>query len=146
MILIRVEAEVRPTEDVDKVKRAVLNILDLEKINVIDTGRGYSVIVGESNNIASLIKLYSLLRRERILDAARSVMLKSLVGNDTVVLKLHKQSAFVGRVSFITYDDESPLGAITITITSDKIREVIDWLAPKTSRGKPLWERGVPNV
>jgi predicted RNA binding protein with dsRBD fold (UPF0201 family) len=146
MLLVRVEAEVRPTEDVEKVKKAVLNLLDLDKVDVVDLGSTYKLIVGESKDITSLIKLHRLLRIERILDTARNLMFKSLVGGNTVVLKLHKQAAYVGKVSLVTHDDESPLGPITLTITSDKIREVIDWLAPKTSRGRPLWEAPIPKV
>lgn len=145
MIKIRVEAEVRPTEDVEKVKKAINNIISVDDFNVVELGGGLKLLIGESNNIRALLKLYHILRVERILDTARSVMFKSLV-NNTLTLKIHKQSAFTGKLSLVTHDDESPLGPITITITSDKIREVIDWLAPKTSKGRPVWERDMPDV
>lgn len=146
MIDIRVEAEVRPTEDVKRVKKAVLNIVDIPKLDAVDLGDGRMLLVGQSNDIRSLMRLYYLLRTERILDAARNVMLKSLLNNTTMVLRIHKQSAFAGKISFVTYDDESPLGPIVITITSDKIKEIVDWLVPRTSRGRPLWEREIPRV
>lgn len=145
MIKIRVETEVRPTEAVEKVRRAIFNVIDIHDLNTVDLGGGRRLLVGESSDVRSLIRLHHLLRVERILDAARNIMFKSLL-NNTIVLRIHKQSAFAGRVSFVTYDDESPLGPIFITITSDKIREVIDWLAPKTSKGKPLWEKEIPKV
>ncbi|MEM0453461.1 MAG: RNA-binding domain-containing protein [Sulfolobales archaeon] len=146
MIEVRVETEVKPTEDVDKVKKAVLNLVDVSKLDVVDVGGGYKLLVGVSTDIKSLIKLHRLLRVERILDTARNVMLKSLVGENTLVLKFHKQSAYAGKASLITHDEESPLGPITLTITTDKVREVIDWLAPKTSKGRPLWESPIPKV
>ncbi|MCS7108129.1 MAG: RNA-binding domain-containing protein [Sulfolobales archaeon] len=146
MIEIRVEAEVKPTEDVEKVKKAMLNLVDVSKLSIVDLGGGYKLLTGVSNNISSLIKLHRLLRVERILDTARGIMLKSLVGGNTIILKFHKQSAYVGKASLITHDDESPLGPITLTVTTDKVREVIDWLAPKTSKGRPLWESPIPKV
>ncbi len=146
MIEIRIEAEVRPTEDVEKVKNAVLNLINIGRLDVVSLGEGYKLLVGVSKDVKSLIKLHRLLRVERILDTARSIMLKSLTGSNTIVLKFHKQSAYAGKVSLITHDEESPLGPITLTITSDRVRSIIDWLAPKTSKGRPLWEAPIPEV
>jgi len=70
----------------------------------------------------------------------------SLKRGDMLTLKLHKQSAYAGHISFISYDEESPLGPIILTIVSDKLSEIIDWLAPKTSHGRPLWEKEIPRV
>ncbi len=147
MLLVRAEVEVRPTEDIDKVKKALLNILNLsqDEIKEIKLSDGYAMLVGESKKIRSLFKLYELFRQERILDTARSILKSQKKGN-IVTLKFHKQCAYAGHISFVTYDEESPLGPITITIMSDKLDEIIDWLAPKTSHGKPLWEKEVPKV
>lgn len=146
MIEVRIEVEVKPTEDVEKVKKAVLNLVDIGELSTVDIGGGYKLLTGVSEDVKSLAKLHRLLRIERILDTARNIMLKSLVGGNTLVLKFHKQSAYAGKASIVTHDDESPLGPITLTITSDRIREVIDWLAPKTSKGRPLWESPTPKV
>ena len=69
--------------------------------------------------------------------------MKGLRGN-TIVFKIHKQAAYVGKISFIDDDRESPLGAITFTIETSDPERLIDWLAPKTSMGKPLWEIEMP--
>ncbi len=147
MLTIRIEVEVRPTEDEGKVKKALKNIFTLSDndIKSIDMGSNYKLLVVESKKLSILFRLYELLRQERILDTARSIMLSSRRGN-MLTIKLHKQSAYAGHISFISYDEESPLGPITLTIVSDKLDEIIDWLAPKTSHGRPLWEREVPRV
>jgi len=145
LFMLRAEAEVRPTEDVEKVKRALLNIVEVKDIRHVRGADGYSFLICESKSITALFRLYELLRQQRILDTARKILLTQRQGN-MINIKLHKQSAYAGHISFVTYDDESPLGPITVTIVSDKIDEIIDWLAPKTSRGKPLWEREVPRV
>ncbi|PUA33245.1 MAG: hypothetical protein B7O98_02080 [Zestosphaera tikiterensis] len=144
MFLLRVKAELRPTEDEEKVFKALKNLFEFERLEVIDS-YPYKAVVGESKNITSLKKLHDILRQERILDAVRNVLIKSKSGS-TVEFKLHKQSAYVGRVSLITYDSESPLGPIVVTISSDKIDEVIEWLAPKTVSGHPIHERPMPEV
>lgn len=147
MFVVRAEAEVRPTEDVEKVLKAVSNLLAFREneTRLEDLGSGFMMLVGESRRVSVLLPLYSLARRDRVLDTLRKYMLSNLSGN-AVTLKFHKQTAYAGHISLLTYDDESPLGPITVTIASDKIREVIDWLAPRTRRGVPLWEKEVPKV
>ncbi len=143
MVYIRVEAEVRPTEDEDKVVRAIRNIIDFDNLKVVDAGRGYRIVIAESNSIKSLQKLHDLLRRQRILDTARNLLLRKAKGG-SITLNLNKQAAYQGVVSFAEGDLESPLGTITITIVSENPEDVVDWLAPRTSRGRPLWERAPP--
>jgi len=147
MLTIRIEVEVRPTEDESKVRRALKNIFTLKDSDIksVDIGNNYKLLVVESRKLTVLFRLYELLRQERILDTARSIML-SLKRGDMLTLKLHKQSAYAGHISFISYDEESPLGPIILTIVSDKLSEIIDWLAPKTSHGRPLWEKEIPRV
>jgi len=144
LVYIRIEAEVKPTEDVSKVLRAIKNIIDTENIKIEDIGNEYKVIIVEETNINSLKKLHSLLRRQKILDSARNILLRHLKGN-SVEFKLNKQAVYQGVISFVESDTESPLGAITILITSPKINLIIDWLTPRTSRGKPIWEIEPPS-
>lgn len=144
MFVLTVTCEVRPTEDKDKVVKAVTNLFSLDKVEVVED-YPYDRLVGESSKIESLVKLHRILRQERILDTFRSVLLSNKVGN-TTEFRLNKQSAYVGRVTLVTLDSESPLGPITVRIVSDKIDEVIDWLAPKTVSGHPIQEKKIPKV
>lgn len=137
-----VEVEIRPTEDESKVLAALANFFDLGPLEFIDAGRS-KIAIGSSDSLASLAKLHRALRAERILDAARNALKKGVQGS-TITFYLHKQAAYVGRLSFVDGDHESPLGAIKVTVTHDNPQEVIDWLAPPTSKGKPLWEREMP--
>lgn len=144
MTKVRIEVEVRPTEDLSKVIKAVRNVVDIDDLNIINAGLPeYKILVKEVNSLTPLTKLHDILRRERILDAARSIFFKMSEGNQ-LVIKIHKQAAFAGRLSFVTDDSESPMGPIKIIVESSNIRKVIDWLAPKTSEGKPLWEHEMP--
>ncbi|MEM0015008.1 MAG: RNA-binding domain-containing protein [Zestosphaera sp.] len=144
MFLLTVTCELRPTEDRDKVVKAITNLFTLERVEVVED-YPYSRVVGESRRVESLTKLHHLLRQERILDTVRGVLLGGKAGN-TVEFKLHKQSAYVGRATIVTLDSESPLGPIVVRVTSDKIDEVIEWLTPKTVDGRPVRERQIPKV
>jgi len=125
---IRVRAPVKPTEDVDKVKRAVLNVFAGE-IVVLDEGGGYYTVEGYSTSREALAKLYNLIRAEQIEPAFRSYLLRNRKGN-TITILLHKQAAFMNRISLIDSDRESPLGAIHVEIETDNPDELIDWLTP----------------
>jgi len=139
VVYIRVEAEVRPTEDVGKVLKAISTIVRVDNTKIEDIGKGYRMVVIESTDILSLKPFHDVLRKYRILDTAREYMLKHRQ-RDTIVIMFNKQAAYQGYANFIDSPNESPLGAIVLTITSTQIDKVIDWLAPRTAHGKPLWE------
>ncbi len=137
-----VEVEVRPTEDPEKVKAAILNIIDPDEIRWEELGNT-KILIAEARSLRGLTKLHRLLRQQMILDAARAVLRKSITGN-SIVLHLHKQALTQGKISLVSGDHESPLGAVRVTIEHPEIRAVIDWLAPATAMGRPLWERDMP--
>lgn len=125
----RIEVEINPTEDPEKVKRAVENVFG--KVNFeIKSQQRISLLTAEAKGLDGLAKLQNLLRRERIRTAARGALFGGLRGN-SIVFYLNKQVAFVGHVSFSEPVAESPLGPIKIEIHCDNPKELIDWLAPK---------------
>ncbi|VVB72963.1 RNA binding protein [uncultured archaeon] len=87
------------------------------------------------NGPDALRSFHELLRRQMILDTARSVMLHGLVG-DAVTFQLNKQAAYMGKVSFPP--EEEPLGSLHVQITGGM--RLIDWLAPQTENGVPIME------
>jgi len=139
---IVVEAEVRPTEDPLKVEMAIRNIMDPDSVDFEDIGNS-RLIIARSRSLKALVKLHRLLRLQRILAAARGVLRKSVSG-DKIVFYLHKQALAVGKLSFVSSDHESPLGAVKVTIRHRDVFAVIDWLSPPTEHGRPLWEKDIP--
>ncbi len=129
-IAIQVEVEINPTEDQEKVKRAVENILGNAEFEIKQLKQG-SLLVAKAEGMDGLTKFYNLLRRERIRDATRRVLFGGLSGK-FIVFYLNKQVAYVGHVSFSQPTAESPLGPIKVQIQCDSPRELIEWLAPKT--------------
>ncbi len=129
-IAIQVEVEINPTEDQEKVKRAVENILGNAEFEIKQLKQG-SLLVAKAEGMDGLTKFYNLLRRERIRDATRGVLFGGLSGK-FIVFYLNKQVAYVGHVSFSQPTAESPLGPIKVQIQCDSPRELIEWLAPKT--------------
>lgn len=144
MLEIRVECEIRLTEDLEKVKSAVKNLFEPEREMLTPINRGYLyTAIGESSR--ALRKLYNLLRTQRVLDAAREHLKRGVVGN-TITFYLHKQAAFMGIAAFCSVPEkESPLGAIVFTVKTNDVKAFINWLTPRTTQGKPVKEETPPD-
>ena len=124
------ESVTHPTEDAEKVKAALLSMfptLLFKAENQVER----VFLVAEGNRISDLSQIRDLIRKERVSDAARRTFRSNTVYGKTIV-HLNKQVAMVGHVSFCAPEGESPLGPITLTLESDSLDEVIDWLAPRT--------------
>ncbi len=126
MTSVTIEAQVNPSEDPDKVAAAILNIFPDAELDLSDRGfKGTATIDSFSRKI----------RKQKILDATRGVMIKNMRGNKTWV-NLNKQVATVGKISFV---DKNPiLGAIEVCIEDDDIEGLIDIVAPVTVDGEEV--------
>jgi predicted RNA binding protein with dsRBD fold (UPF0201 family) len=128
-----IEVDVNPTESEDKVRKAIENIFGNVNIQTRSQRRGCT-LVAEAKGTEALVKLYNVLRRERIRDAARKALLGGLSGR-TVCFYLNKQVAYVGHVSFSGEVAESPLGPLRVRIECENPRRLINWLTSKTIEG-----------
>jgi predicted RNA binding protein with dsRBD fold (UPF0201 family) len=131
-VAVYVEVEINPTEEEGKVREAINNFLDNASITIKPSLKS-RILIAEANGQDALVKLRNLLRNDRIRDAARRFLFKSIRGKN-IVFFLNKQVAFAGHISFSEKTSESPLGPIAITIKSDDPQQLIDWLAEKTMK------------
>lgn len=109
----------KPTENVDKVMKAMLNIFPDLQIE-----QGDEELVGTTE---SLENMKELLEKQKIRSAARKVFRSSVEGN-RLTLRLNKQVAFMGKVNFA---EKSPLGDIEVIVEDDNMEDLIDRLAPR---------------
>jgi uncharacterized protein len=129
-VTVFIEAEIYPTESEDNVKAAVNNVLDDSTITIKPSVKG-STLTAIAKGQESLFKLRNLMHNDRIRDAARKLLFKSIRGN-MISFFLNKQVAFAGHISFSEETAESPLGPIRFNIETDNPQQLIDWLAEKT--------------
>ena len=127
---VHIEADVNPTESLEKVQAAVDTIVEGATVEVRAVAKG-SVLIAQVSGQESLIKLRKALRNDRIRDAARKQLLRAIRGNN-IVFFLNKQVASVGHISFCEEFAESPLGPLRIQIETDNPIELVEWLAQKT--------------
>lgn len=131
-VAVHVEAEINPTENEEIVKAAVTNVLGNASITIKPSTRA-SILTAEAKGQDSLIKFRNILRSDRIRDASRKALFRSIRGN-TISFCLNKQVAFAGHISFSEQTAESPLGPIRVTIETDSPQLLIEWLAERTER------------
>ncbi len=126
MTSVTIECPVNPSEDPEKVASAIFAIFPDAELESTDSG---------FSGTATIDHFSKLIRKQKILDATRGVMIKNRRGDRTWV-NLNKQVATVGKVSFT---DKNPvLGAIEVCIADDDIEGLIDIVAPVTVDGEEV--------
>jgi len=129
-MIIKLKSKIKPTEDEKKVIKAVKNIFKDAKVVVEDNW-----LIGEAEDIS---RFKELLRSQAILDTARMVLEKGIVGNSTK-FNINKQAAFAGLVNF----DKDIHGGIFVKLIaeeSENLMKLIKDIAPKTKNGKIIDE------
>ncbi len=140
---VRISARVYPSESEDRVLKAMKNLVPFEES--IDEVELYQdsccrVISVVLDGIDPLLKLRDSFRNNKVLDTARMLLVRGMIGRSTRI-KLHKQAAFLGKVRLCSSDEESPLGTIDLDIEFDCDPKLfLDWIAPQTKDGKILRE------
>jgi predicted RNA binding protein with dsRBD fold (UPF0201 family) len=124
MVEVTIRTRCYPTEDRQKVARAITNIFPDADI------QGDDPLIAHST---SLETFRDLLKRQRIRDAARAVLRRGLRSGSTT-FALNKQVATVGKISFS--EESHALGDIEVTLSTEDIQALIDSLVLETSREK----------
>ena len=119
------EATVSPSEGPAMVAGALRNVggghVETE------SGDAYSVRL-VTGNLGAFVHLKEQLRDRRIRSAARRQLLLNRRGDETSLI-LNRQAAAAGVVALCGSPEESPLGPIYLTIVSDRLDAVVDWLS-----------------
>jgi len=123
-IKISFNVEVFPSEEVEKVKHAVSNLLP--EIEIISNLKGLS---GESDDVKCLSFIYEQIRARRISAVIRRFYLKNLK-DDVSLLYFNKQAAYVKSLNICENPSESPLGPIIVRLHCADSNLFIKWLAP----------------
>lgn len=113
---VTVRTTVNSTECIEKVERAVRNVLGEIRLESINQG-DVIILESRSKGLEALSHLRDLLRRMRIRDAAHALFTKNAQEN-ILSFGLNKQAAYTSRISF-SHSREAPLGPIQITLEGD---------------------------
>ena len=123
---VSVYCTINASEDINKVRTAVSNILiDMDEKITDDS------LVANSNNYESLTRVYETMRSRKSKSAYRRLLMRNMANNSTWFY-LNKQAAFANVIALCDEADESPLGPIKVVLHSKNIEDVIDWLVSDT--------------
>ncbi|MCP8310394.1 MAG: hypothetical protein L6N94_02740 [Candidatus Methylarchaceae archaeon HK01M] len=120
---VTVEAYVNPSEDVDKVKTSIRNLIK----HVEPDFSQDKILTTSTKDEKSLYFIYERIRAKQTLAVVRRLLLRHM-NEETTWLIFNKQAAFVGSVNVCEEESESPLGPIKLIIQSPYLGEFIDWL------------------
>jgi uncharacterized protein len=127
MMTVEITCPVFPSEDPNKVRTAMERIFPDAEITESDDR-----LIGKTDNLDHFGRQ---IRKQRILDTARSVMLRGKRG-DVTRFFLNKQVAYVGKISFC--EEKTILGTMKVVVTDDGLDAVIDRVAPVTVDGEEV--------
>ena len=126
-IACKVEAygAVNPSEDKEKVKLAISNVLTDANYEYKDGS-----IKATSKDLHSLSKIYEIIQKRKVNRVYRRQM-RFNTKEDSTWFYLNKQAAFVDVIAICEEAEESPMGPIKVILHSKNIERIIDWLAPE---------------
>jgi uncharacterized protein len=122
---LSLEAAVSPSEDPAKVLEAMKNIVGEAKCDIATDTHSAGLRTKDSR---AVVHVRDQLRDRHVRSAARRQMLLKRSERSTSLM-LNRQAAAAGVVALCGSPEESPLGPIYLTVESDDIDGVIDWLA-----------------
>jgi predicted RNA binding protein with dsRBD fold (UPF0201 family) len=118
------EATISPSEDPAKVAKALANLIGLGA-DAASVGPVSARLVSEDPGAFARIR--DQLRDRRVRAVARKQLLLKRTGLSSSVM-LNRQAAAAGVVAICGSPEESPLGPVYMTIASEQVDSVIDWL------------------
>jgi predicted RNA binding protein with dsRBD fold (UPF0201 family) len=122
--MITLKATISPSEDPAKVVGALEKVTG-QTIDVVTSGPRVAKLVTDRAN--TLIRIRDQLRDRHVRSAARRRLLLNREDNSTSLM-LNRQAATTGVLAICGSPEESSLGPIYLTIESEKLDAVIDWL------------------
>ena len=124
-VTLTLRASVSPSEDQEKVARALENIVGEAAGAEVRLGSGAELSTSDPK---ALSRIRDQLRDRHVRGAARRQMLLNMKGDSTSVM-LNRQAAAAGVLALCGTPEESPLGPIYLRIKSERLQAAIDWLA-----------------
>lgn len=115
---ITITSIVNPTEDEEKVKKALLNLFPNADIITNDNTL-------EIHDSLSILKTFKKKLKEQKI---RATVRRILEDDEDLILNINKQTAYVNIINIT--DGNSILGDIILSIKTDKKEEFIEWLTP----------------
>ncbi len=123
-VSLELEGSVSPSEDPEKVLKALRNVLgDCE----YDVEQTRTAITLRSGSLRCIARVRDQFRDRRIRGVARKLAMGSRT-EYRLTFMLNRQAALEGTIALCSSEEESPLGPLNLTLESPDLDELIEWL------------------
>ncbi|MGZ8887905.1 MAG: RNA-binding domain-containing protein [Nitrososphaeraceae archaeon] len=123
---MEVSCKVNPTESEILIIKAINSIMEGIALEFKYGDR----IIGKTDSLEVLNTIYNQVRDRSISSVLRRLLLSNLDHSSTWFY-INKQVSTQGIIVLVDDEFESPLGPIRITLKSNNIDRVIEWLCPE---------------
>ena len=124
---VTIRTVVHPTEDPERVRKAICNLFPNVEFNIEG-----DELVAQSEELTNF---KNLIRKQKILDVTRSMMWRNRRAGGTL-LHINKQVAYVGKISYI--EEDAPLGTMRAFLHAEDVESLMDEIAPRTVDGEEI--------
>jgi predicted RNA binding protein with dsRBD fold (UPF0201 family) len=122
MTTIRIKAQIQPTEDPEKVQKAITNLFGAIPLNLDQENE---IIAGKLDEINQLSELRNRIAQDRIRTTINNTLTR-WAEDDYLSFGLNRQAAYAGHVS-LNLANEDPMGPVQVQVRGD-VQNVIDFL------------------
>ena len=122
MTTIKIKAQLQPTEDPEKVSKAITNLFGAISLTI---DQEQAIITGKLDEITQLTDLRSRIAQDRIRTTISNTLTR-WTDNDYLSFGFNRQAAYAGHVS-LNLTNEDPMGPIQVQIRGD-VQDAIDFL------------------
>ncbi|MFO7619361.1 MAG: RNA-binding domain-containing protein [Thermoplasmata archaeon] len=112
---IKIETEIHPTEEPERVRQAVLNLFP-DAMGDFPADGAFRMTASDA------APFFTRISEQKIRDTARNILLRSILGSE-LRFHLNKQAAFSGRVNFT--EGNSILGDIEVVVIIEQPEELV---------------------
>jgi len=135
-------AVVHPTEDIEKVKIAIMNLCPTATFKDTHLDPQGTILEAHATGPEAIAQFAKKFREQRILQAVRN-RLQQLVQDNILTFGMQRQAAFVGRFHLCDLHDATAMGPIRVEITATHMQDIIDYISPATVKGKPQFRKNL---
>ena len=125
-VYVTIEAPIFITESREKLEKALETLLPTNY--ALDKRSNGEYLVGVAEGLDSLNKFKEGIKKFQIAKMVRGRLIHNIEDDNMTTLFFNKQAAFNGKIALLDLGEEPPLGLISLSIVSNQLMKVIEWL------------------
>ncbi len=140
-VFVTIEAPLYPTESKEKLEKALSTFLETQQFKLDKRVNGI-YLTGIAKGLESLKKFKDQIKKFQIAKMVRGRLIHNIEDDNLTTLFFNKQAAFNDKIALLDPGEDPPLGLISLSIVSNNLMKVIDWLTeiPSNKKNSEIYE------